>query len=188
MLLRRLALIGCGLACSVYTACSASHFLVNEHVTYNFSDEGFLSDRMLQTIGTAVVDISVPGLENASRRCLDDALVRARERALRVMLHTRFGVPGNTGAAGGLSDFERDFPLEFSERDMIRGWIDFREILDRGFVVLKDNRSRESCLLVYRVQGEDLPAEFRAVPMSFQPETPGAGRSSPDDSVDSPFF
>ncbi len=171
-------------ACAV-SACQASPFLEKRHVTYNFQDEGFLSNRVLQTIGRGQVEAGASwGTAGARRRCLTAATQAARERTLRVMLHTRLDLQGNQpdqaaelDGLGG-SSYARDYPLRFSPRDLLRAEVDFRALLDRGVIVLEENRERNSCSVVFRIEAltgapanlpQDLPAEIRAVRLSFAP-------------------
>lgn len=172
-------------------ACKASPFLEKRHVTYNFQDEGFLSSRVLQTVGRSQLEADASwGTAGARRRCLATAQQIARERTLRVLLHTRLNLQGNqpeqapeVDGLGG-SSFERDYPLNFSPRDLLRAEIDFRALLDRGVIVLEENRQRDSCSVVFRIESpaateaaagatdvfRDLPSEIRAVPLSFAPQ------------------
>ncbi|MEQ9365253.1 MAG: hypothetical protein RIF32_13485 [Leptospirales bacterium] len=155
--------------------CQPSRFLEKRHVTYNFEEEGFLSNRVLQTIGQAGLSETTYGTEGARRLCLSAAEGVARERSLRVMLHTRLELSANQPAEidFGSATFDRDYPLTFTARDMIRAEVDFRSILDRGFIALQENRGRDACSVVFRIESRsdaDLPAEIRAVRLSFQPE------------------
>ncbi len=156
--------------------CQPSRFLEKRFVTYNFQDEGFLSNHVLQTVGQQSMNPQIHGGTDGARRlCLSAAERAARERSLRVMLHTRLNLQSNqpTELDFGASTFERDYPLEFTARDMIRAELDFRPLLDRGFIALQENRSRDACSVVFRIESRgdlDLPAEIRAVRLSFQPE------------------
>jgi hypothetical protein len=156
-------------------ACQPSQFLEKRHVTYNFQDEGFLSNHVLQTTGSAQVTETRWGTAGGKRLCLGAAEQEARRRSLRVMLHTRLEIPAGQAAQGDMAaaTFERDYPYAFSVRDLIRAELDFRVLLDRGFIALQENRKRGECSLVFRIEstGElDLPAEIRQVSLSFEPE------------------
>ncbi len=187
--------------------CQPSSFLVKQNVTYNFTTEGFLSPNVLQTVGQAEIESRRYGGSRAAHRlCLNTALRTAKERSLRVMLHTHFDVrPGQERSSGVDSgDFARDYPLDFSERDLIRAELDFRDLLEQGFIALQDNRSRASCSVVFRIEGEDLPAQIRSVSLTFRPENlerwqrkqaeqlrrpePEPGTTDPNDPLGDPTF
>lgn len=157
------------------SGCQPSRFLEKRHVTYNFQDEGFLSNHVLQTVGQTTMDQARWGTEGARRLCLSQAEDLARQRSLRVMLHTRLDLTANQAQEVdlGSATFERDYPLAFTARDLIRAEVDFRRLLDRGFIALQENRSRDACSVVFRIESrghQDLPAEIRTVRLTFQPE------------------
>ncbi|MCR9141102.1 MAG: hypothetical protein NXI24_02540 [bacterium] len=176
------------------SGCQPSRFLEKRHVTYNFQDEGFLSKHVLQTIGSTGVNETSRGTEGGRRLCLSAAERVARERSLRVMLHTRLDLISNqpTELELGSATFDRDYPFAFTPRDLIRAEVDFRALLNRGFIALQENRSRDACSVVFRIESagdRDLPAEIRAVRLTFQPENQRQWRiqrESPEDNPANP--
>lgn len=105
----------------------------------------------------------------ASRaHCLARAEEAARKKLLRILVHTRFDLRAN--AKGDKDNFDRDYPAALTERDLLRAEVDFGELLSRSFVAVKDTRSLDSCSVVLRLPGEDLPAEVRRIPVTFRPE------------------
>ena len=153
-------------------ACDPSPYIYHEHVLYNFSDEGFLAPGMLQTIGVAPLERQkedAPGVARSA--CVKRAARMARRRALRVVLHTRFDLPGGQGPGGQTAQgLEQDYAFPLTERDYIRGEIAFAELLGRGYIALQDLRSARECSIVFRIKGDDLPGEIRSVAVSFRPE------------------
>lgn len=149
--------------------CQPSAFVYHENVLYNFSSEGFLAPGMLQTMATLPVEQeAAPSLAAARAVCVKEAAREARRRAVRVMLHTRFDLPGQAGGSPGA--LESDYPFPLSERDYIRGEIAFDALLERGYIALQDLRLARECTIVFRIKGRDLPDEIRAVPVRFRPE------------------
>lgn len=124
------------------------------------------------------------GTAGGRRLCFSAAEQTARQRSLRVMLHTYFDLSANqaTQLDLGTATFERDYPLSFTDRDLIRAELDFRALLDRGFIALQENRSRDACSVVFRIEStgdQDLPEEIRAVRLTFQPENQRLWRDQP---------
>ncbi len=153
--------------------CEPSPYIYHEHVVYNFSSEGFLAPDLLQTVGVAPLDREreqAPG--SARSACVKNATRAARRRALRVLLHTHFNLPGSREeqAASQAGDLERDYPFPLTERDLIRGEIEFAGLLERGYIALQDLRAARECTIVFRIKGRDLPGEIRSTPVDFEPE------------------
>ena len=170
--------------CVLAAGCQPSRFLEKRHVTYNFEDEGFLSTHLLQTVGSVSLDETSRGTASARRLCLSRAEHEARRRSLRVILHTFFEIPGTAGGAllTGTNTFDRDYPIAFTERDLIRAELDFRELLNRGFIALQENRKRDACSVVFRIESaadQDLPDEIRSVRLTFEPENQQLWRKQP---------
>lgn len=160
--------------------CAPPAYISQKHARYDFQTEGFLSPRILQTIGRHESD---PG--QTRQACLEQALDQAVRRAVRVFLHTHFELPPRAGGSGlgaaAGSAFERSYPFEFTERDHIRGLLDFDSLLRRSFLALQDSRLSTECTVVLRLEGQDLPAEIRKMAVSFRPEHIGQRRfSSPN--------
>jgi len=148
--------------------CRPSEVIYKEHVIYNFTSEGFLMRDVLQTVGKAEVTRLDAGLDAGRSRCLEEALYRARNRALRIMFHTNLDIPGGNGQ--GITDtssFNSDYPVEFSERDYIRANGDFSEILTKGYIALQDSRSSSNCMVVFRIMEKDLIDKIKKVNLTF---------------------
>jgi len=152
---------------SLLLQCTPSVVIERKYVTYNFSDEGFLSPGMIQTIGKSVYAKGEPTLDASRLHCLENALVQAREKMLRIMVHTKFRLKAGSGQLTGL---EKDYPRPLSQRDMMRADADFGSLLDRGYIALQDVRSTDSCSIIYRLVGENLPEEIKSVETTFKPE------------------
>ncbi|MCE9599723.1 MAG: hypothetical protein K8S54_17320 [Spirochaetia bacterium] len=163
--MNRLVLIAL-FACS---CCTPSALIERKYVTYNFREEGFLSPRMIQTIGKSNYANGELTVDASRFHCSQNALSMARDRMLRVMIHTKFSLKGQK--ASGSSGFDRDYPVAFSGRDLMRAEADFGALLDRGYIALQDVRATDSCSIVYRLEGEDLSAEIKSVETTFQPRT-----------------
>ena len=153
-------------------ACQASSFLYRNHVTYNFTDEGFLSTHVLQTIGESEIEPSAYGTARDDRLCANRALNRARERALVVILHTYYDIEPIRGSSGSSTNtYANDYPHEFRPSELIRAEVYFRPILERGFIALQDNRARKDCTVVFRIEGPNLPGEIRSLPVTYEPDS-----------------
>ena len=154
------------------TSCQTSSFLLYREVRYNFTSEGFLSPDLLQTIGKAHLPEDAAG-RAARRACRSEALAIAQRRMLRVFLHTRLRLrPGFGSALGQGSSFERDYPVHFSPLELFEARIRFSELLRRSYIAVEDFRSKNTCLLVLRLSGNDLPAEIRNMPWRDTEESP----------------
>lgn len=141
--------------------CSPSEIIYKEHVIYNFTSEGFLMPDVLQTIGRADVTRLDAGLDAGRSRCLEEALYIAKNRALRVMFHTNLDIPGRG------ETFDADYPVIFSEREYIRGNVDFSPVLAKGYIALQDSRSSSSCVVVFRIMEKDLIQNIKKVNLTF---------------------
>lgn len=153
-----------------FSYCRASDVIMREHVWYNFDTEGFLSPDVLQTIGRSTLKDSPRSLEGEKRHCLERALHQAERRALTVFLHTYFNLPPRKGSLTGQPGeaFRQDYPSPISERDYLRAEVDFKPLLDQGFIALQDSRSMEECTVVYRIVKDDLSREVRSMVVTFQ--------------------
>lgn len=149
--------------------CTPSALIERKYVTYNFRDEGFLSPRMIQTVGKSNYASGELTVEAARVHCSQNALYMARDRMLRVFIHTKFNLKGQR--ATGTSGFDRDYPAALSERELLRAETDFGPLIDRGYIALQDVRAADSCSIVYRLEGEDLSKEIRSIETTFQPRT-----------------
>ncbi|MDH5655368.1 MAG: hypothetical protein OEZ34_05640 [Spirochaetia bacterium] len=148
------------------TVCTPSDVIYKKHVVYNFTTEGFLSPGVLQTIGKAEVTRLDAGLDAGRTRCLEEALFRAKNRAIRVMFHTNLDISGREGGFA-VSDFDADYPVDFSERDYIRANVDFSEILNTGYIALQDSRSSSRCQIVFRIMDKSLIRKIKKVNLTF---------------------
>ena len=162
--------LSCGIILFLGSACAPTPFIAQKHVRYDFTTEGFLSPHMLQTVGRG------EGSERSSReQCLERALESAVRKAVRVMLHTKHEIPPDsggslrTGQPGG-DAFERSYPFQFTQRDYVRGLIDYDSLLRQSYLALQDARSRTDCTVVLRLEGTDLPAKIRSIRLTFMPE------------------
>lgn len=151
-------------------ACAPSAAVKNRYVTYNFKDEGFLSPAMIQTLGKSAYAEGEQTIQASRAHCLARAEQEARRKLVRVLLHTRFDLKADTRGSATQGTFEKDYPAALSERDLLRAEVDFAEILSRSFVAVQDSRAAESCSVVLRLPGEDLPAEVRTLPVTFHLE------------------
>jgi len=141
--------------------CNPSEVIYKEHVVYNFTSEGFLMPDVLQAVGRADVTRLDAGLDAGRSRCLEEALYNAKNRALRVMLHTNLYIPG------GGDSFDADYPVNFSEGEYIRANVDFSDILSKGYIALQDSRSSSSCFVVFRIMEKDLIKKIKRVDLTF---------------------
>lgn len=124
----------------------------------------------MQTIGRAVpIEDNRPITER--RSCLENAMSQAVERCLSVFLHVNLDIR-QLQEKEGLTEanFQRDYPKNFTRRDLIRARIDFEPLLKQGFVALQDARSPEYCTVVFRIQISDLPSQIRDIKLTFKPE------------------
>lgn len=152
--------------------CQPSEILIVDEVQYNFTVEGFLSRNVLQTIGNAKFRDHKYGTDHARRACLLTAGDLARQRMLRVMLHTHFEIQGQANSSYLEQDpFESDYPVEFAPGEYIRAELAFRPLLDKSFIALENARSRSSCQVVLRLVGQDLPSRIRSQTVLFTPRS-----------------
>lgn len=154
------------LCCSF--ACAPSIAVKNQYVTYNFKDEGYLSPALIQTLGESGYASGEQTVQASRAHCLARAEQAARKKLLRVLVHTRFELRAN--AKGDKDNFDKDYPAALTDRDLLRAEVDFGELLSRSFIAVKDTRSYETCSVVLRLPGEDLPAEVRKIPVTFRLE------------------
>ena len=148
------------------SSCSRSEFLSKRYIDFNFTEEGFLNRKILQTIARTKYSPSGRGLRYDRLQCLQLAHEQAKRRALRVILHIYFRLP--PGRRRDLRpNFKKDYPIKFANIDLVRGELGFVSILDRGVTVLQDNREKGKCMLVYRISGSDIPKEIRKMKQSF---------------------
>jgi len=148
------------------SGCTPSSVIYKENVIYNFSDEGFLAPDMLQTVGEAPVERYDAGIDAARTLCLEEAFYRARERALRVMLHTTLRIPA-AATTQGRDSFESDYPVHFRETEYYRALIDFKKLIEKGYIALQDSRSTERCYVVFRLKQEKLAESIRSTKLTF---------------------
>ena len=150
--------------------CTPSPYLVQKHAVYNFTDEGFLTPHLLQTIGRGSL-AEDQDIMTARRLCLEEALHQAVRHALSVFMHTYFEIEAvQSKLSGSGVSFAADYPSTFTERDYIRAEIDFRPLLKEGFIALQDARSREECTVVFRIRQDDIPHRIRNMKVTFRPE------------------
>lgn len=149
-------------------ACAPSAAVKNQFVTYNFKDEGYLSPALIQTRGQSRYAPAEQTVQASRVHCLARAEEAARKKLLRVLLHTRFDLKAE--AKSDRDSFEKDYPAALTERDLLRAEVDFSELLARSFVAVKDARSQDTCSVVLRLPGADLPGEIRAMPVTFRLE------------------
>ena len=153
-------------------------FLTKRYVDYNFSEEGFLKHSVLQTIGRAEYQSSKRGNRSDRRICLQLAEEIARRRMLQIFLHLRFQKNAIRAhdkhfrtKESRTKVIKKDYPILFSESDLLQAELAFASILKRASVVLQDSRERNTCMLVYRLHGTNLGQEIRRQVMPFQPES-----------------
>ncbi|MCB1172598.1 MAG: hypothetical protein KDK39_03480 [Leptospiraceae bacterium] len=153
------------------SACQWTDTLAYPAVYYNFSDEGFLSRDILQTKGQSRMPAALN--ENLARKkCLQSATQQARERLLRVCLHTSLAIPPSKNQTLGLAQdaFDSDYPVQFTGSQLLIAEITYAELLDQSRVILADTRSRENCQVVLRLQAPAVADQIRdiAVPPDLQ--------------------
>ena len=146
--------------------CIRSEFLSKRYIDFNFTEEGFLSRRILQTIARTKYMPSGRGRKYDRLQCFQLAYEQAKRRALKVILHVYFRLPREKRPYS-FPDFKKDYPIKFMEVDLIRGELFFTPILDRGVTVLKDSREQGKCILIYRISGSDIPKEIRKMKPAF---------------------
>ena len=159
-------------------ACRQSEFLRKRYVDFNFSDEGFLSPSLLQTIAYASYQSARRGSRNDERLCLELAQREARKRLLRVILHLYFDISskdrfdrqrGEAPMIGRAEhSFDRDYPAFFSNDDLLRAELAFSPFLQRAFVALQDSRNPGQCMVVCRMQVKNLAQEIRKAKINFK--------------------
>lgn len=153
--------------------CKQSEFLSKRYSYFNFIDEGFLSPSLLQTIGSAKFYSEKWISTKNKQMCLDLAQRDARRRLLRIILHLYLRIPSkissrispristknisnNKTRAIQLSkdDLSSSYPVHFTNTNIVRAELAFREFIGRGFIVLADSREVKKCRVVYRVKGD----------------------------------
>ena len=148
--------------------CTPSALIEKKYATYNFTEEGFLSPRLIQTIGKSRYPVGSYTIDSSRMRCLENSLEMARERMLRIFVYTRFGLKARK--TKDQRTFDDDYPHALSARTLRRAEADFSVLLDRATIALQDARSQESCIVVYRLAGDSLPEEIKAVQTTFVPD------------------
>lgn len=151
-------------------SCTPSPILFKEHALYNFSEEGFLSGDLVQTIGTSPYPGDLVGKEGVRRMCLQLARDNARNRMLTIFLHTYFDIPPTNNQKSIENTFQEDFPMTFNSTDLIRAEVDFQELLKDAYVALQDSRNPKKCSVVYRIMKANLPDSIRDTKTTFVPE------------------
>lgn len=152
-------------------SCTPSELLYKEHALYNFTDEGFLSQDMVQTLGSSPYPGLALGSRGIKRVCTEEALKKARLKMLRIFLHTYFRIPPADSSYINDSDqFNRDYPLEFSRADYIKAEIDFLPVLEKGYIALQDTRSSDECYVVFRIRESNIIHVIRSSGVSFLPK------------------
>lgn len=153
------------------SACSPfqpAEVLYKRDALYNFLEEGFLADDLLQTAGSSTYRSEDGGMDEIRGRCLERARDMALDRMVSIMLHTRFKIRGQLATAQS-GNFSLDYPRRFSDRDTSRGASDFADILQHHFVAFEDISSPERCLVAIRVLQPSIAKVIRSHPVSFQP-------------------
>lgn len=152
---------------TIGASCTPSAVVYDRHVFYNFQDEGFLDRNTIQTIGRAEYPPGDIGKEAADRICLERALDVARKRALSIILHTAFSIPGQPGTSTS-GTFEQDYPRQFSEIDLIRAELSYAAIINPGFIALQDVRQEKKCSIIFRIEGNNLPSQIKSLKPGFE--------------------
>ena len=155
---------------SLFLHCAPSRALQYASVNYNFLDEGFLSPHTLQTVGNSELHPDPSGKIIAQKKCSQRAYAVAKNRMLRIMLHTNLSIPPIESLTYNSKSFDNDYPKIFSNADYIHAETDFHHILNKMFVALEDNRSKTSCKIILRLNGADLPDKIRAQRLAFKPQ------------------
>ena len=127
-----------------------------------------MSPALIQTRGQSRYAEAEQTVQASRVHCLGRAETAAKKKLLRVLLHTRFELKAQ--AKSERDSFDRDYPAALTDRDLLRAEVDFSGLLSRSFVAVKDTRSAETCSVVLRLPGVDLPGEVRAVPVTFSLE------------------
>jgi hypothetical protein len=148
-------------------SCTPSPEIYRQHVTYNFRDEGFLDPDTLQIFGESAYRNIEEGDAAVRNLCIEDAYREARKKTLSVFMHTYFKIPPS--AKSGQSDFGKDYPYNFSDKDYIRAEIDFGPLLEKGFIAMQDIQSVKSCFIIYRIREKDLAEKIRSQKVTFDP-------------------
>lgn len=151
-------------ACSPFRP---AEVLYKRDALYNFLEEGFLADDLLQTAGASNYRSEDGNLAEIRARCLERARDMALDRMVSIMLHTRFNIRGQL-ASGQAGDFGRDYPRRFTDRDTTRGAADFADLLQHHFVAYEDLSSSERCLVTIRILQPSITRVIRSHPVSFQ--------------------
>ncbi len=149
------------LFCLMLCQCQPSAFLTKRYVDYNFTQEGFLSPYLLQSIGRASYQSAIRGARADKALCLELARRKARRRMLRIMLHIRFveaskleGLRTTASVEKGADALSIDYPFHFQARELAQAEIAFAALLRRAFTALEDSRRRGQCMLVYRLEAQ----------------------------------
>lgn len=144
--------------------------LYKRDALYNFLEEGFLSDDILQSVGSSSTLSSDSTLSDIRRRCLERARDMALDRMVSMMLHTNIGYHSRAGGTQNVKgEFRQDYPRVFSDREVILGSMDFADLLQQHFVAYQDLSSTDRCVVVIRIIQPDLSKKIRRHPLSFQP-------------------
>lgn len=158
-------------AAAILQACAPSPFLLQKYAVYNFSDQGYLTPDLLQTIGRAKAQDHPDGPAAARRLCLETALKQALQNTLSVLMHTHFDIQARTESTTiQRNTFQGDYPFQFTDRDYTRAELDFRPLLKKGFIALQDARTAGNCTIVFRIAEANLPNKVRSMSLTFKPE------------------
>ena len=154
--------------CSAFVllvGCNPDPAILRRYALYNFEDEGFLTPDLLQTKAR----ISLPGHpgKDTDTLCLYRVRRKAERRALQIFLHIYFDLPAKDAASW---DFLTDYPQSFTERDYLRAEVDFRPLLEKGYIALQDRRDQKTCSIVFRIRESNLSLKIRELPLTFRPE------------------
>ena len=174
MLIRHVFILGLCAFAFLAETCRQSEFSRKRYVDFNFTDEGFLSSSLLQTIGYASYQSAARGSRNDERLCLELAQREARERLLRVILHLYFDIDSKSkfdkqkgGRSATRNSFAADYPASFSRDELLRAELAFQPLLQNAFIALEDSRDPKQCMVVCRIKAKNLPQEIRQLKVNF---------------------
>lgn len=147
--------------------------IYKRYALYNLEEEGYLSRDLVQTRATAVSDADAGKLQR-DRICAHRALEKAQFRMARIFLHTRLDIPP-VPVTGNRANFDQDYPVRFSDRDLFLATIDFASLLEKGYIALQDTSDGNVCTVVFRIRLPDLIRKVKSTDLSFRPESYGPG-------------
>ncbi len=156
----------------IFIFCQPSKFLQKRYADFNFTDEGFLTPHLLQTVGRVNYQSTLQNIRNDKRLCLELAQREARDRLLRIMLHIKLDLHDNykVNQIEAQSKLAVDYPFIFQKSDLLQAELDFASLLNQAFIAIQDSRNSKECMVIYRIQEKQLVQKIRELSLTFYPK------------------